>query len=358
MPGRQSHNPWAGAKTIHGAAQDLPTVEIHYEIYDGLPLFSKWLVVRNDTKAPIRVNEFVSEELRLAEVESTVEAKPDRERPNLWVETDYAFGAMDAPHAAAKSVFIGTDPDYPTQVNYDRKTLCLLRTKPPIGPDQEIPPGSAFESFRAFELLLDSSDRERRGLAQRRMYRTIAPWTAENPLMFHLRKADAASVRVAITQASEVGFEMIIMSFGSGFNFESKDAQYQTLYQTLAAEAKEKGLALGGYSLLASRGAADKRDNTQGQPAMYGVMPCLGSKWGTSHLDQLKQFAAPGRLRRAGTRWLVPRRHVREQGPPRPPRAGRFPMGAVAGHHRPIQVVPIGRHLSQYPRLVFPHGRK
>ncbi|HEY2783978.1 MAG TPA: hypothetical protein VGJ05_03310 [Fimbriiglobus sp.] len=274
----------------------LPTVEIHYEIYDGLPLLSKWLVVRNDTVKPVRVNAFVSEELRLAEVESNVEAVPDRERPNLWVETGYAFGAMDAPHAMNKSVQLVSDPEYQTQVHYDRKTPCLLLCQPPLGPDVDVAVGKTLESFRAFELLLDSTDRERRGLAQRRMYRTIAPWTTENPLMFHVRRADEKSIRFAIQQASEVGFELLIMTFGSGFNMESTDPAYRRTFQKLAAEAKEKKLALGGYSLLASRGAKDPKDNTQGMKAMYGVMPCLGSAWGKTHLENLGSFISEAGL--------------------------------------------------------------
>jgi hypothetical protein len=269
---------------------DLPDVEVHYEVYDGIPLISKWLVVKNRTAKPIRVNRFVSEEIRLTEPESNVEHVPDRERPDLWVETDYAFGAMDAPHAVAKSVSFDSDPDYPTQVNYNRQTPCLLKCLPPLGPDTLVEANQSFATFRAFELLLDSTERERRGLAQRRMYRTIAPWTAENPLMFHLRDADLNSVRRAIDQAAQSGFEMIIMSFGSGFDFESRDPSYMEKYRLLAAEAKAKGIALGGYSLLASRGAATAADNTQGQPAMYGAMPCLGAKWGIEYLAQLKRF--------------------------------------------------------------------
>ncbi|CAN5412407.1 hypothetical protein BH11PLA2_BH11PLA2_41670 [soil metagenome] len=268
-----------------------PAVEVHYEIYDGIPLISKWLVVRNTTKAVVRVNSFVAEELRLCETESNVEASPSHERMNLFVETDYAFAAMDAANAAAFSVSLESDPDYPTQVHYNRKTPCLLRTKPPLGPEQDVAVGGSFETFRTFELVLDSSERERRGLAQRRMYRTIAPWTAENPLMFHVRNGDPETVRVAIKQASDVGFEMLILSFGSGFNFESRDPTYQAKYKMLAAEAKEKHLVLGGYSLLASRGAGTAKDNTQKQPVRYGVMPCLGAKWGIDYLQQLKNFS-------------------------------------------------------------------
>src|SRR5687768_4414434 len=45
-----------------------------------------------------------------------------------------------------------------------------------------------------------------------------------------------------------------------------------------------------GYSLLASRKAGTPADNTQGVPAHFGVMPCLGSKWGMDYLEQLKNF--------------------------------------------------------------------
>jgi hypothetical protein len=269
----------------------LPEVEVHYEIYDGLPLFSKWIVVKNKTSKTVRLNRFISEELRLAEPETSTGAPPIHEYPNLWTETDYAFGANESPYYDNPAVKLIADPDYPTQVNYARQTPCLLRCQPPeMGPDAEIEPGASFESFRTFDLLLDSTERERRTLAQRRMYRTIAPWTAENPLMFHKVNSDPASVRDAIEQAHEVGFEMIIISFGSGLNLENTDPKYLETYKQLAIEAKANGIALGGYSLLASRGAADPKDNTQGEPATFGSMPCLGSKWGQWYLGQLRHF--------------------------------------------------------------------
>jgi hypothetical protein len=114
--------------------------------------------------------------------------------------------------------------------------------------------------------------------------------------MFHVRRADEKSIRFAIQQASEVGFELLIMTFGSGFNMESTDPAYRRTFQKLAAEAKEKKLALGGYSLLASRGAKDPKDNTQGMKAMYGVMPCLGSAWGKTHLENLGSFISEAGL--------------------------------------------------------------
>src|SRR5208283_12390 len=114
--------------------------------------------------------------------------------------------------------------------------------RPPRGPDQLIPPGGCFTSFRTFEMPLDSTDRERRGLAVRRMYRTIAPWATENPILMHVRSADPASVRRAVDQCADVGFEMMIMTFGSGFDFESRDPKYQEDVKELADYARSKGI--------------------------------------------------------------------------------------------------------------------
>jgi hypothetical protein len=269
---------------------DLPRVAVHYELYDGIPLFCKWITVSQSAEKPVRLDSFVSHELKLAEVESSVNEPPVTEKYNLWVEADMAFGDM-VPEYANPCVNIVSDPEYPTQVHYNRQTPCLLRCRPPIGPDQEVSKDKPFESFRTFELLLDSSERERRSLARRKMYRVIAPWTQENPLMFHKVHSDPKTIREAIDQAAEVGFEMVIMSFGSGFNFESRDKAYWDRYKELADYGRSKGIALGAYSLLASRGAGNAKDNTQGSPARYGVMPCLGTQWGRDYLDNIVAFS-------------------------------------------------------------------
>ncbi len=287
---------------VSAPRSDLPEIEVHYEVYDGLPLFSKWLVVKNTGAKTVRLNTFVADELRLFEAEArggdVHGPLSERERANLYVETDMAFGGRMYAIADNHAVALEGDPLYNTHVNYSYAPPCLLRVAPrawlldgePImGPDQDIAPAGSWESFRTFELLLDSDERERRTLAQRRMYRTIAPWTQENPLMFHKTQSDPNTVRQAIEQAHEVGFEMVIMSFGSGFNLESTDPDYRALYKQLADEARAKGIALGGYSLLASRGSPVAADNATG-PCVYGVMPCLGSTDGQRYLRDIMAF--------------------------------------------------------------------
>ena len=271
----------------------LPNVEVHYEVYDGIPLIAKWIavVLPSEASQPVQLNQFVSERLRLVEPESNVDGTALTEQYRLHVECDYTFGGMCSTSlGAGVAVKLEKDPDYPTQVNYLCETKCLLRCTPPIGPDQILNPGERFESFRVYELLHDSTDRERRGLGVRRMYRTIAPWTTENPLMFHKVQSDPKAIREAVAQCRETGFELVIMSFGSGFNLESRDPEYRKLYRELTDEAKQSGVTLGGYSLTSSRGAATAADNVQTAEPRFGVGPCLGSQWGIEYFAALRSF--------------------------------------------------------------------
>ena len=265
------------------------TVEVHYELFDGLPLISKWLVVKNGGNKPVRLNRFVSEILALTEAESVVGSSPNWRLPNLLVETEYSFGGAMGTLDTMPSVHWMRDPSYTSQVSYDLQTPCLLQCRPPLGPDQEIAAGGSWESFQAFEMAYDSTDRERNGLVKRRLYRTVAPWVTENPVLMHVRSARTEAVKLAVDQCAEVGFEMVILTFGSGFNFESRDPVEQSRLKELADYAKSKGIALGGYSLCSSRGAGTPADNVVGTPT-FGVAPCLGSSWGHDYLRQLQSL--------------------------------------------------------------------
>lgn len=273
-------------------AAELPEIEVHYAIYDGLPLLEKWLVVRNTGSRPVRVNRTVVETLRVQESESATEPNINWESSSLYVETDYAYLSMNAKSANMRSVRWLPDTNYPTQVSYILETPCLLEVAPEFGPDTDVAPGQSWTSIRCFELFRDGTDRERRGLAQRRMYRAVAPWSQENPVMVHLISDKPDAIRAIVDQAAAVGVEMIILSFGSGLNMESRDAAYQARFKEVADYAASRGIVLGSYSLLASRGAATPEDNCGGDGSRirYGSMPCLGSEWGKGYLEQLQSF--------------------------------------------------------------------
>ena len=282
----------------NSAADKIDGVEIivHYEIYEGLPLISKWFTLNNNSPEKVTVTSFTSEILACTEASSQVEDLADPRHPNLHVETDFTTCSMQGESAQVDAVHWEADPAYPTQVNYLLKTECLLECRPPMGPNVEVDSGKNFESFRTWILALDSRDETRHALSLGRLYRTISPWVAENPLIFHVRSARPKDVRFAIDQASEVGFELVLMTFGSGFDIENETPEYLQQIKTLADEAHQKKIALGGYSLLASRSVSPKDDvinpktNQPGGFARFGNSPCLESEWGQNYFRKLYQF--------------------------------------------------------------------
>ncbi len=270
-------------------------VTIHYELYDGLPALSKWLTVQNRSSQSINVDEFTNEILAVVPHESPVEMHPQvplLPPKSIHVETDYAFGGFTQKNSSWHSVQWRTDPEFHTQVNYLKQTPCLLETRPRRGPDQTIEPGESWQSFRTFELIFDSSDRERRGLAVRQLYRTIAPWVTENPLILHVVGSKPDIVRDSIDQAAECGFEMVSLSFGSGLNMEDDSPENRAKFRLLAKYAQERRIQLGGYSLLSSRRVGGGNDivSPSGEKPKHGNCPALASPWGQDYFRKLRDF--------------------------------------------------------------------
>ncbi|MDZ4861237.1 MAG: hypothetical protein SGI88_19875 [Candidatus Hydrogenedentes bacterium] len=270
------------------------TVSVHYEMYDGIPVLSKWISVHNSGVQPVQLTAFVSEILAAVEYESDVDSREHPNLPNIHIETDFGFGGAE-PAEARRTVYWSPDPQYTTQVNYTLNSPVLMECRLPIGPDAAIAPGGTFKSFRTFELIPDTTERERKGLSVRRMYRVLAPWITENPIMLHVRQSDPASVRLAIDQCADVGAEMAILSFGSGLDMENEDPAYIAQMKNLVDYAHSKGIELGGYSLLASRKISEKDDvvspvTGKTGNAIFENSPCLGSEWGRDYFRKVKRF--------------------------------------------------------------------
>lgn len=268
-------------------------VSVHYELYDGLPCYSKWITVSNGLARPVRLDRFSSEILAAVERVSEVDELSDGRLPPNWhVETEMAFGGMLAAGANRRSYRWRPDPDYQSQVNYEKQTPCLLEIGPDLGPARELSPGGWFESYRAWVLPFDATDRERCGLAVRRMYRVVAPWTTENPLMMHLVSSKGSAVTNAIEQCAAAGFEMLILSFGSGFNMEDENPSTLERARDWAAHARARGIEIGSYSLLASRRVGGGHDVVMppGKKPAFGNSPCLQSRWGTNYFRRLYEF--------------------------------------------------------------------
>ena len=178
-------------------------VAVHYELYDGLPVFGKWITLHNGSSKSLNLDTFTSELLATAEVESAVDERAFRNwrLPAIDLLSDYSFHGMDATTASQTTVWL-TDPEYTSQVNYERKMPALVVSRPPIGPDLLLKPGEDFESDRTFVVIHDSDERERQGLILRKAQRALAPWATENPIMMHVRSAQSAAFRLAVDQCA------------------------------------------------------------------------------------------------------------------------------------------------------------
>ena len=278
---------------LEDSASSTVGIDVHYEMYDGLPAYSKWISITNPTNHQVEIDHYCSDILAAVEHTSEVDSlSVGLTPPNLHIETEMAFGGMTSQGANRRSYRWVADPDYHTQVNYEKKTPCLLEVGPDIGPAQRIEPGKQWNSYRGWVLVHDSFDRERSGLAVRKLFRCIAPWVTENPLMMHLIASDDASVMRAIDQCHEVGFEMLILSFGSGFNLENRNPATIEKAQRFAQAAKAKQIEIGSYSLLASRSVSPKDDVVMrdGEKPAFGNSPCLESQWGMDYFSRLYEF--------------------------------------------------------------------
>jgi hypothetical protein len=68
-------------------------VSVNYELYDGLPLISKSLSVKNNGMSPVKLDRVVNEILGMVEEESAVVGTPEQmKKPSgIYLETNYAF---------------------------------------------------------------------------------------------------------------------------------------------------------------------------------------------------------------------------------------------------------------------------
>jgi hypothetical protein len=279
---------------LHFGSQTL-AADVRLEIYDDIPVVAKQVTITNKGANSIRIDKLSSERLATVEGDSLVETHNAWHLPNLTCLTNMAFGGTALENGNA--VHWEEDPEFGTQVNYALKTPCILDVHPPIGPSQDLAPGQSLDSLRSYVLLHDTEERERRYRETRALVRNIAPWVEDNPLMLHIQSSNDQVIKTALDQAAECGFEVAIISFGSGLDMEDTSEGNIAKWKALREYADSKGIRLGGYSLLASRRIDDENDVINVQTgktggAIFGNSPCLCSKWGIGYFEHMKTFLA------------------------------------------------------------------
>ncbi|MBM3440907.1 MAG: alpha-galactosidase, partial [Bacteroidetes bacterium] len=116
----------------------------------------------------------------------------------------------------------------------------------------ELKAGGKMISPRTHELLMDSYDRERRGMMIQRMYAAVAPWKTQNPVFMHLISKNDQQVRDAIDQCKATGYEALVLSFGSHCDMEDTGSSNIARWKQLADYAHQQGILIGSYSLFSS----------------------------------------------------------------------------------------------------------
>ncbi len=291
----------ATGKTItfhyRSTAMDGIGISVSYAIYDGMPVISKWLTIDNQNNNAVKIGRVVNEILAVVEEQSAVVGSPDKmaKPASIYVETNYAYNNAMRYDLSDQTTHWNIDSTYTSQVNYDYNTPCLLEIYPEKAPNIVLKAGEKYHSVRSFELLHDSYDRERRGLAIRRMYRNIAPWITGNPVFMHLVSKDDEQVYTAIDQCVATGYEAVIVSFGSHLSMENNSAANHAKWKKIADYAHQKGIKIGGYTLFSSRKInpeTDVIDPATGKPggAFFGNAPCFGSQWGLEYRDKIIEF--------------------------------------------------------------------
>ena len=271
------------------------TLRITYSVYDHAPIISKQMEIINKGADPLMVDAFRLEHLSFVEPES-LDCNTDLlPSINIHVESDYNCKGTFTHRSTDITTHWVTDSAYTTQRDYGNQTRCMLDVNPPIGPAQMLGKDQSMQTFTVYEMPFDTQDRERQGLFQRHFYRTIAPWTTENPVFLHLTSNDPAVIRRAVDQCAETGYEMIIISFGSGLNAEDVSPENIAFWKEMVDYAHSRGIEMGCYSLLASRSVNEANDCINpktGKPGgmTFGNSPCVQSQWGIDYFNHIERF--------------------------------------------------------------------
>lgn len=284
-------------------------VRVNYEVYQGIPVMTKWIEVVNKGAKQVLLND----------MECEVLAVNQDQVKRMHVESDFSFALANADvsgsalmhyNNAPKPYQVGgsttkwvVDPEYHTWASHNQaedKFLnfphhCLLVSKLPMGPYTKLGNEKSFKSFVTFELLQDSDDRERKTLGHRRMYKKLAPQTTESLIAGGITSHDEQKLKLFIDQMAELGMERLDIQAWPGISHDKLDSTYVQLWRTIASYAKERGIIMGGYELqVASRGRGEDVDCIHpetGKPgSMFGQSVCVASNWKDTYFKKMWEF--------------------------------------------------------------------
>jgi hypothetical protein len=297
------------------AALDGLRIDLHYEIYDGIPVMMKTFALRNRTSKEFVVTRFEGEHLAVQPTNSKM----------MHVESDYSFALANfrdtssglgihagGGRAKFKDYYLGggttrflRDPNWGSMATLnpaediflDDIENTLLISTPPTGPNWTVKPGETFDAFRTFTILNDTTEDERRFLAQRRFYKTLAPQSNEH--LFEVHAPSSHHIKhlgPLLDQMHEVGFEQLQAPEHPGsFNYADASPGNIAAMKTVCDYAKKYDIRVGAYQLMmASQGWGSRQDNfncidpvSKNPGSAFGQSACGASAWADMYYSNM-----------------------------------------------------------------------
>ena len=240
-------------KEVNRPSHSNIVVSVNYEMYVGVPILAKWMTVVNTGTKPVTVNKVVIEYLGTQKPYAPLSFSPMAqpwEHDTSALTASWLYVEANVPHGA--SINWEMDPSIVFSPGSDQPVLNCSYS---VGPGVVLQSTSSrksrvvlqqFDTYRVLELVADSYDRERVALSRHRMIRLLAPQTQENPIFFHGTNSSSTGFKMSVDQMAQVGFEMYIYSFGSGFALEDLNKSNIDQIAGDIAYAKSKGIEVGG----------------------------------------------------------------------------------------------------------------
>ena len=295
-----------------------PIVTVHYEMYDGLPVLRKWVSVAVPAGGAAASVDALTIDLLRA---------PNFAPERMTVDTVHAnnptpFGQQTVPEADQS--FPGRtqqlwffDPAYDQggdaelHVPYSYYTLLRVGYDDdvtfggPTGPGAVVAPGGSWASQDVRTTFHDTTDFERQGLGLRRAAAALMPQLLAAPLHYMITDVSSnASFQLAIDQAADAGFALVIVGYGAAGWCGMCDAQildpaFTAWFAAWVAYAAARGVAVSAYTLMQHNGWGETvpaAEQVLGRDGGRGGIACFATDWHAAYRGHALAFIAATNL--------------------------------------------------------------
>ncbi|MBQ8333529.1 MAG: hypothetical protein IJX93_07125 [Clostridia bacterium] len=239
-------------------------IRVVYEIFDDMPAIRKSLYVTNNGEGTVTIDTAESEALCLT----------DDGALRYYLESDYTGDNMSGFNTGT-SIFRDGNA---VSAHFD------------MGPDYDLRPGETFRGMQIYGLYCQSTCFDHRMNEVQNLYRRAAPWVCEAPLFLHLISDDSKVLRDTADMLADVGYDMIIQSFGSGVRLESENPEYIARVKSDYDYVHSKGLTIGGYTLAIIRDYRPMNHDCATNGDHNQISRCLCTKWSEGYWNRVVNF--------------------------------------------------------------------